>query len=42
MCYFILRRLNMIDKTFMFIIFDEIIEEVINLEENIALLNKLN
>ncbi len=32
----------MIDKTFMFIIFDEIIEEVINLEENIALLNKLN
>lgn len=32
----------MIDKTFMFIIFDEIIEEVINLEENITLLNKLN
>lgn len=32
----------MIDKTFMFIIFDEIIEDVTNLEENIIILNKIN
>ena len=31
----------MIDKTFMFIIFDEIIEDVTNLEENIIILNKI-
>ncbi len=32
----------MIDKTLVFIIFDEIIEETSNLEENLIMLNKFN
>ncbi len=32
----------MIDKSFMFVIFDEILQEVTKLEENLIVMNKFN
>ncbi len=32
----------MIDKTLMFVVFDEIIEEITNLEENLVIMHTIN